>query len=193
MLKTIPNIDTYPKTVLLRDDTLITFRPLAKEDKARLLEFFMRIPEEDRYYLRENVASPEAIQKWTANIRFDDVIPIIALADDAIVADATLHRSRAPAKRHVAEIRIVVDPEYREVGLGGRLMRELLDIAHELGLDSATMELVEGRELSALIAAESVGFRRVATLTNRVKDTWGNYRDLVLLDVNLDDDSRWWF
>lgn len=193
MLKTIPNIDTYPKTVLLRDDTLVTFRPLAKEDKARLLEFFMRIPEEDRYYLRENVASPEAIQKWTANIRFDDVIPIIALADDAIVADATLHRSRAPAKRHVAEIRIVVDPEYREVGLGGRLMRELLDIAHELGLDSATMELVEGRELSALIAAESVGFRRVATLTNRVKDTWGNYRDLVLLDVNLDDDSRWWF
>jgi L-amino acid N-acyltransferase YncA len=193
MLKTIPNIDTYPKTVLLRDDTLITLRPLAKEDKARLLEFFMRIPEEDRYYLRENVASPEAIQEWTANIRFDDVIPIIALADDAIVADATLHRSRAPAKRHVAEIRIVVDPEYREVGLGGRLMRELLDIAHELGLDSATMELVEDRELPALIAAESVGFRRVATLTNRVKDTWGNYRDLVLLDVNLDDDSRWWF
>ncbi len=193
MLKTIPNIDAYPKTVLLRDDTIVTFRPLAKDDKLRLLEFFMRIPEEDRYYLRENVASPEAVQEWTENIQFDRVIPIIALDGANIVADATLHRSRALAKSHVAEIRIVVDPEYREVGLGGRLMRELLDIAHELGLFAATMELVEHRELPALIAAESVGFRRVANLSNRVKDTWGNYHDLVLLEVNLEDDAHWWF
>ncbi|MEE8466616.1 MAG: GNAT family N-acetyltransferase [Dehalococcoidia bacterium] len=193
MLKTIPNIDAYPKTVLLRDDTIVTFRPLAKDDKLRLLEFFMRIPEEDRYYLRENVASPEAVQEWTENIQFDRVIPIIALDGANIVADATLHRSRALAKSHVAEIRIVVDPEYREVGLGGRLMRELLDIAHALGLFAASMELVEHRELPALIAAESVGFRRVANLSNRVKDTWGNYHDLVLLEVNLEDDAHWWF
>ncbi len=192
-MKTIPNIDAYPKTILLRDDTIVKFRPLAKEDKIHLLEFFMRIPEDDRFYLRENVASPEAVQEWTDNIRFDRVIPIIALVGSDIVADGTLHRSRAPAKGHVAELRIVVDPEYREVGLGGRLMRELLDIAHELGLHAATMELVEHREVPALMAAESVGFRRIATLPNRVKDTWGNFHDLVLLEVNLADDDKWWF
>ena len=43
------------------------------------------------------------------------------------------------------------------------------------------------------MAAESDGFRRIATLSNRVKDTWGNYHDMVLLEVNLSDDNKWWF
>ncbi|NQW22447.1 MAG: GNAT family N-acetyltransferase [SAR202 cluster bacterium] len=193
MLKTIPNIEAYPKTILLRDDTQVEMRPLTNDDKTRLLEFFMRIPEDDRFYLRENVASPEAIHEWTENLRFERVFPIIALAGDTIVADATLHGSRAPARSHVAEIRIVVDPDFRQVGLGGRLMRELLDIAHEMGLYAATMELVEEREISALIAAESIGFRRVATLPNRIKDTWGSYQSLVLLEIELEDHDSWWF
>jgi hypothetical protein len=43
------------------------------------------------------------------------------------------------------------------------------------------------------MAAESVGFRYIAILSNRVKDTWGNFHDLVLLEVNLVDDEKWWF
>ncbi len=193
MLKTIPNIEAYPKAILLRDDTVVEIRPLKNEDKVRLLDFFIRIPEDDRFYLRENVASPEAVQEWTENVHLDRVIPIIALADDDIVADATLHLSGAPSRSHVAEMRIVVSPEYREVGLGGRLMRELLDIAHELELYAVTMELVEHREMPALMAAESIGFRRVATLINRVRDTWGNNQNLVQMEILLESHDQWWF
>ena len=88
---------------------------------------------------------------------------------------------------------MVVDPAYREVGLGGRLMRELLDIADDLGLLAATMELVAEREHPAIMAAESVGFERVATLTERVKDFWGNYEDLITLNLRLGNHHRWWF
>ena len=193
MLKTFPNTDAYPKTVLLRDDTVVEIRPMLIEDRELLLDFFTNVPEDDRFYLKENVASIDAVAEWTNNLRLDRVVPIVALADDAIVADATLLRSAAPSRAHIAEIRIVVAPEYREVGLGGRLLRELLDVAHELGLHAATMELVEDREMPALMAAESVGFRRVATLSNRVKDTWGNLHNLVLLEIPLESHDHWWF
>src|SRR3990172_5481988 len=112
----LPNADTYPKTLMLRDGTRVELRPLEAGDKIRLLQFFERIPEADRYYLKENVTAPEVIQSWVANIDFEWVIPIVALVEDKIVGDATLHRSRAPARRHIGEIRVVVDPEYRDIG-----------------------------------------------------------------------------
>ena len=188
----LPNIEAYPKTLMLRDGSKVEVRPLKSEDKIRLVRFFERIPEEDRHYLRENVVAPEAVKAWTEHIDFDRVIPIVALAEGEIVADATLHRNRAPARHHMGEIRIVVDPAYREQGLGRRLIRELLDIAAELGLDKATFELVDRREMPAIMAARSVGFREVATLREWVRDVWGNYVDLVLLELPLKEREAWW-
>ena len=167
-------------------------RPLEKGDKVRLLEFFKRLPEEERYYLKENVTSPAVIDGWTSNIDFEHVIPIVALVDRRIVADATLHRTRAPARRQVGELRVAVDPSHREVGLGRRLIRELLDISAALGLTTATFELVGQRQEPAILAAISMGFEKVATLKGRVRDLWVNSQDLVLLESSLKDREVWW-
>jgi L-amino acid N-acyltransferase YncA len=172
---------------MLRDGTAVTLRPLVEEDQVRLLEFFRRVPEGERYYLKENVASPEVIQDWTSNLDYRRVIPIIALTGDKIVADATLHRSHSRSRSHIGEIRIVVDPNYREVGLGRRLIQELLDIAAMLGLDRVIFELVAQREKAAIAAAESVGFREVAVLKGWVRDILGEDQDLVIMEMPLKD------
>ena len=185
--------DVYPRTVMLGDGATITLRPLEATDKISLLDFFKRIPEDERYYLKENVTSPETIRSWTSNIDLERVIPIVAVAGDDIVADATLHRSRSQSRRHIGEIRVVVDPAYREVGLGRRLIRELLDIAADLGLDVAAFELVAGREAPAIRAAESVGFREKAHLKDWVKDHWGNYQDLTVMELPLGQRHLWWY
>ena len=192
-MPTLPNIEAYPKTIMLRDGTPVKLRPLEEGDKLQLLRFFKRVPEDERYYLKENVTAPETIQRWTTNIDFERVIPIVALADGEMIGDATLHRSRAAARRHIGEVRVVVDPAYREVGLGGRLLRELLDIASELELHKASFELVGQMEKAAIKAAESVGFRQVAILSERIRDLWGNHQDLVLLEMPLKDRRIWWF
>ena len=191
-MPTLLNIEAYPRTIRLRDGTPVKIRPLEEADKIRLLMFFERVPEEERHFLKENVTAPETIQGWTTNIDFNRVIPIIGLVDDEVVADATLHLSRAPARRHVGEVRVVVDPAYREVGLGGRMLRELLDIALELGLRKASFELVAQKEKAAISTAESVGFKQVAILNDRIKDVWGNYNDLVLLELPLNSHQVWW-
>ena len=87
----------------------------------------------------------------------------------------------------------MVDPAYREVGLGRRLIRELLDIAADMGLTLATFELVDRREKPAIMAAESVGFREVATLNKHVLDFWGNYQDVLMLEMPVEERHLWWF
>ncbi|MEE8465932.1 MAG: GNAT family N-acetyltransferase [Dehalococcoidia bacterium] len=192
MMRGLPNAGAYPKDIMLRDGDKVSVRPLEPGDKIRLLEFFERIPEEERYYLKENVASAKVIHGWTTNMDFSKVIPIVAVARDAIVADATLHLNRTPARHHLGEVRVVVDPAYREVGLGSRLIREILDIAANLGLVKVGFELVAQREKEAVCAAERVGFKEVATLEDRVKDFWGNYQDLIMLEIPVADRERWW-
>jgi L-amino acid N-acyltransferase YncA len=193
METSIPDLDAYPKRILLRDGTEAAIRPLYEEDTARLFNFFRRIPEEERFYLKENVTSPEVIQGWTTDIDFQRVVPIVALVEDEIVADATLHRSRTAARRHVGEIRVVVDPNYREIGLGGRLIRELLDIASGMGLRKAMFELVAHEEGPAIVAAGSAGFLEVGILKDQVRDMWGNPRDLVVMELSLKERRLWWF
>ncbi|MBI4339102.1 MAG: GNAT family N-acetyltransferase [Chloroflexi bacterium] len=188
----LPNAGLYPKAVVLMEDTRIHLRPLAAGDKLRLLRFFGRVSETDRYYLKENVTAPEVIQNWTADIDFERAIPIVAVAREEIVGDATLHRSRASVRRHIGEVRVVVDPAYREVGLGRRLIREMVDIAVELRLHKVVFELVEKREDAAIRAAQSLGFRRVASLHQWVRDIWGNYEDLVIMELPLKEADLWW-
>ena len=169
---TIPDVAAYPKTLMLADQTQVLLRPVEEDDTRKLLEFFRKIPEEERYYLKENVISPDVVQGWTSGLDFGRVIPIVALSEGHIVADATLHRSRAMARRHVGELRIVVEPDYRQVGLGRRLIRELLDIAASLGLCTVTFELVDHGEERAIAAAKSLGFQVCAMLQERIRDFW---------------------
>lgn len=185
-------LEAYPKSLILRDGSKVELRLLEEGDKLALLRFFEGIPEDERYYLKENVTAPEVIREWVTNVDISHVFPVIAVADGEIVADATLHRSRSMARRHVGELRIVVSPAYRERGLGRRMIRELLDIAAGFGLRKATFEIVAARQEAAINAAMSLGFREVATLKEGVRDIWGNYQDIALLELPLKDHDLWW-
>ena len=94
-------LERYPIQVTLGDDRMVNIRPLARQDKIPLARFFRSVPEEDRFYLKENVTAPEVVSQWIEQMDLERAIPLVAVADDRIVADATLHRSRAPARRHV--------------------------------------------------------------------------------------------
>jgi hypothetical protein len=54
----------FPKQVTLRDQTVVTLRPMVKEDKDRLLAFFRRLPPEDRQFLKDDVTRAEIIEAW---------------------------------------------------------------------------------------------------------------------------------
>ncbi len=178
----------FPCNAALYDGEQVAIRPLQPNDKSELLSFFQRVPEEDRFYLNSDVAAPEVISEFTDRIDLSQTIPLVAEAENRILADATLHRSRRAARRHVGELRVVVDPDYRGRGLGVRLIHELVQLGRDLELHALVFELVSGHQQSAIQAAQGAGFEEVAVLQGRVLDIHGSPQDLVILELALADD-----
>ena len=179
----------FPRIATLNDGHQVTIRPLKPADAAALHQFFLRVPEEDRFYLNNDVTAPEVIREFTGNISMDVAIPLVAVSNDKIVADSTLHRSRRASRRHVGELRIVVDTEYRGRGLGARLIDELIQLGVDLGLERLVFELVDRREIPAIQAAKASGFEQVAVLEGRVRDMYGIMQDLVILELPLEEED----
>lgn len=188
----IYRLTRYPREITLRDGTAVLLRPMSAQDGPALLDFFKRIPEDDRYYLKEDVTSPKVIERWCQELDYDRALPLLALVNGRIVADATLHRRRAGARKHVGEVRLVVDPHFRLRGLGTALIQELCAIAHDAGLERLTYEAAAGAQDLAIQTAERLGFVRAATLPGYIKDRDGKPYDLVILDLPLGKWYEWW-
>lgn len=177
----------FPTVRLTTEEEQYEIRPMRPTDENSLREFFRRIPAADRFYLKEDVTSPEVIERWIEHLDYGKVLPLLAIKDDRIIGDGTLHHSRSGARRHVAEIRVVVDPDYRNLGVGRGLLRCLADVAHQRDIEKLRFEIVAGTEESARRTAQVVGFIPVAVLHGHVHDIDGTPRDLVIMELNVSD------
>ena len=178
-------IPGYPAVRLTQDGQQMTVRPLVPDDKPALIEFFHGIPEEGRFYLKDNVASSSVIDQWFESLDYSRVLPLVAIRDGKIIADSTLHHRRARARMHTAEVRVLVHPQHRDQGVARTLLRELIQIASDRGLEKLVFEVVAGVEGSARYMAQSVGFIPIGSLKNHVRDIKGTSHDLVILELDV--------
>jgi L-amino acid N-acyltransferase YncA len=185
-------IGIYPKKVILRDGTAITIRPMSKDDAEGLLQFFLAVPENERWFLKEDVTSPRVLQRWAEELDYRRSLPLLALTDDGrIVADAVLIRRRGGSRAHIGEFRVVVAEDFRHRGLGVMLIREVCDIANDAGLEKVVAEMVVGAEDDAINAAEWLGFYKVATIEGLAKDQHGRDCDVVMMTMPLGRYYEW--
>ncbi len=176
----------YPKTVTLRDEKPVVVRQMVKTDEKGLLEFFQSLSPEELHYLKEEVTNPTVIHKWAENLDYEHVIPILAVVDDRIVGDATLHRNRFGWSQHVGEIRIVTHPTYRRKGLGSILAREIFFLALKLKLDKVVAQMMEEQEAASSVFAR-LGFQQEALLKDHVTDIKGKKHNLVIMSQSIVD------
>jgi GNAT superfamily N-acetyltransferase len=134
MSTTVYPILGHPTIYLTEDHKEIAIRPMLPTGREALLDFFRSIPQKDRFYLEEDVTSPQVIAGWAANLDYSRALPLPAIMDGKVVSHGTLHRSQAMARSHVGELPIVVEPAYRQIGLGRRLIREMLDLGVKMAL-----------------------------------------------------------
>jgi L-amino acid N-acyltransferase YncA len=187
-----PTIAIYPKTLALSDGTDVIVRPMQAGDQPLLLPYFLGLSEEDRFYLKDDVTAPGVLDRWVRELDYERVMPLLGVAGDRVVADASLHRRRGGSRRHIGEVRITVDPAYRGRGLGSALLHEVIDYANQMELETLVFELVAGEQDEAIDAARRAGFVEAAHLVNHVKDMAGNLRDLVVMRMPLGKWYAWW-
>ena len=174
------DLKNYQKEVRLKDGTKILLRPMVAEDRDALYEFFKEVPREEVRYLRDDISSWSIIENWAAKLDYTKTLPLLAVKNGTVIADATLNRRRFGWKWHLGTVRVFVHRAYRNVGLGQLMIKEIASIAHSLGLEKLVAELPE-MNAPAINAFNKAGFHRVAFLPNFVKDRENRPVDLVVM------------
>jgi len=159
---------------------------MVPEDEERLLEFFKKLPEEDRQVLREDTTDPMVIKRWVQEIDYNKVYPVLAEHRGRIVGDATLHMKQYGWQRHIGEIRIVIDKDFRGQGLGKVMIHELINKATGLGLHHIQLSLVE-TQVKEIKIFERMGFQKIATLPKYIIDVNGHEHDLIIMTTRVSD------
>jgi hypothetical protein len=106
----VKEIETHRDVVTLKDGVRVLLRPMLREDRQHLIEFFSAVGDDDLRYMRHNVKDQALVNRWCDNLDYDKVLPLLALVKDRIVGSASLYFSEGP-KRHIAEYRLFLSKE----------------------------------------------------------------------------------
>ncbi|MFQ6099639.1 MAG: GNAT family N-acetyltransferase [Anaerolineae bacterium] len=173
----------YRKVKTLPTGARLLLRPLTVEDKQGLVDLFGRASKEDLDYFREDAGNPAVVESWVDNLDLRRVFPVVAIVNEQIVGDATLH-FRERYHRHLAWVRIFLDHAYRRQGIGTLMLRTLIEIARRVGLQQLYTEVVttQGRVIKAF---QDLGFQHEVTLRDYFITNSGETLDMAVLVLRL--------
>jgi RimJ/RimL family protein N-acetyltransferase len=179
----IDRLAIYRNLLTLRDGTRVLLRLLDRSDKNRLQAMFAVVGDEDLKSMRDDVKNPATIQRWIDGLDYSQVIPLLAVVNDDIVGDATLHLGRGP-QRHTAELRIFLSKPYRQRGLGVAMLKAQIDLAKKLNLHLLTAQVIADRTF-IIRAFRGLGFQLHTTLPDYFMMPDGETLDVALLILPL--------
>lgn len=168
----------------LKDGTEVMLRPMVQADRKPLGDFFARLTPSTLQYVRNDVTDPKVLDKWFDQLNYEKVFPLLAFKDDRVVANASLHRVVYGWRKHLATVRIVVDPDYHEKGLGTLMINELVDLAQEFGLEKLMVEFPL-KAYGALAMFKKAGFSPRAVIEGLMKDRHGEDLDIVIMVMDV--------
>jgi len=183
-------LDEYPKTIRIKGGLRCEVRPLEAADETSFHELFLAVPTHERMFIKHRVTEPEVIHNWCQNIDLGRNLPLLAISEGQIVADATLHQQLGGWKRHIGRVSVLVHPKFRGRGLASALVEEVIDIARRLGLEKVEAEFIGGQEPAMKVFA-LLGFSQLLRLPNYVKDMQAVTHDYILMGLELKTDEEY--
>jgi GNAT superfamily N-acetyltransferase len=183
-------LSDYPKDLELKGGFKCTLRPLESTDEMAFHEFFLAVPTPERMFIKHRVTDPSVIHDWCQNIDLGRNLPLLAVLDGQIIADATLHQHLGGWKRHIGRVSVLVHPKFRGRGLARALVSEILDLARQGGLEKVEAEFI-GEQQTAMKMFGLIGFLPLFRLSDYVKDMEGVTHDYFLLGLDLKTDEEY--
>ncbi|MBI4788667.1 MAG: GNAT family N-acetyltransferase [Chloroflexi bacterium] len=179
----LDQIAKFRQIVTLCNGTRVLLRPLTPDDKNALVAMFEPVGPDDFKTMRNDVRNREVVAGWAAGVDYKKVLPLIAVVNDRIVGDATLHFRSGPG-RHIADVRIFLAKEFRRCGLGSAMLRALIDIARKSGMRQLVAEIVAD-QVKVINAFKQLGFEQRAIYPDYFMMPDGETHDVAVLILAL--------
>ena len=156
----------WTKKFTLKSGIEVTLRPEHSRDTKMLWNMFSTLSKESLRFL-VHPFTKERIEDWTKHIDYEKNLPILALVEEEdrerVVGSVSLHFHSLEAVKHKAELGITVHDDYQNRGLGTRMIKHLLEIAHLKGLKKIYLR-VDTENVIAIHDYEKCGFKIEAKL-----------------------------
>jgi RimJ/RimL family protein N-acetyltransferase len=179
----LDKITIYRRLVKLNDGQAVLLRPLVKTDEDNLVALFHTATGEAKRFLRNDVSDEALVRSWAQNIDYARVLPIVAEVGGRIVGEVSLHFGQR-STRHVAGVHIFLEPAYRGKGLGSIMLKEVISLARQAGLQYLFAEVVLEQH-EAIKAIQNLGFKMEASIRDYFMDEDGAMHNIVILMLQL--------
>lgn len=176
-------IINFRDVITLKDGANVLLRLATPEDRQRIIDLFTPVSDDDLRYLHDNVRDPKIIESWCCDQEHLQALPLLALVKDRVVGHATLHYRRGP-ERHIAEVRIFLAKDFRQRGLGTRMLNRLIGIARHQGLHMLVAKVVADQS-KVIRAFLHLGFNFQYTFEDYFMLPDGDLRDVAFLLLKL--------
>lgn len=183
-------LSEFPKDLELKSGFKCEMRPLDITDEMAFHEFFLAVPTHERMFIKHRVTDPGVIHDWCQNIDLGRNLPLLAVLDGQIIADATLHQQLGGWKRHIGRVSVLVHPKFRGRGLAKAMVAEIIDLARQVGLEKVEAEFI-GEQDAAVKVFGLLGFQPLCRLADYVKDMEAVTHDYILMGLDLKTDEEY--
>lgn len=163
----------------------IDIRPMTREDWGEVVEIYFQ-------GIQSNMATYEyecpTYEVWDATHLPD--CRLVAEYDCEVIGWAALQPfSHRKCFSGVAELSVYVDADYRQKGVGEKLLQALAQDAMAKGFWSLQAVIFE-ENLPSIRLHEKCGFRRVGTRERLAKDRFGLWRSVVIMELRKQSDKN---
>jgi len=179
----------YPTELYLTNKIKVLVRPIEPDEIKSLHKFYLKVPKHDFFIYKDggtDADDPEKAFYIGGNIK---VVQLGALINDEIIAKGTL-QSEGLYLSNAAEIKLIVDPDYRNMGLGSQMFNLLLFEGLKLGFKKIIVRYSsENRHITKIL--NYYGFYQETMLNFYVEDTETNQKeDLIIASFDLENWQR---
>jgi GNAT superfamily N-acetyltransferase len=179
-------MDQKGVTCRIADGRELVLRELRGEaDLDALLAFFGRLPPEVTNALWYDVHDRELVAARLRQVDGKNHWRLVADLAGEIVGTGVLDREPFGWTRHIAVLRVVVDPAFDRLGVREALCDRLADLARRGGVERLSTELLaEHRAVRSFL--ESVGFVHEVTRKAYARGVDGKMHDVVIMSNDLE-------
>jgi L-amino acid N-acyltransferase YncA len=153
-------------------------------DEAALARFVAKVPPHDLLFVDRDIRVPKVLTAWRQAIERGAVHSLVATVDGEVVATTAIVRDPLSWSAHVAELRMMVLPDWRGRGTGRTLLQASIERAVADGATKLTARMTSDQR-GAITLFEEAGFRAEALLADHVRAPDGELHDIAILSLDV--------